>query len=196
MTFAEGPKSAVVNVSTDEDGTIFLLAFIWKLFHYLRPSVKLSNCHWFDVDPFCEPTLLLLEGVLVDWLIRLEIELEVGYEMFSWFVQKTKHPIFNIFYVTLNYCIPQKGPNTRCNVSCNVAPNKIFWGCHTKQFVTRNVANVELDSTSTWNAQRCKKNCIVCLGRTEVPRALLDYKGQLHAVAVHPALVWKVSMCK
>ena len=28
MTFAEGPKSAVVNVSTDEDGTIFLLAFI------------------------------------------------------------------------------------------------------------------------------------------------------------------------
>ena len=54
------------------------------------------------------------------------------------------------------------GPDTRCNFSCNVARNKIFCGCHTMQFVARNDAKVELDSTSATVAHNVARKVAPC----------------------------------
>ena len=55
------------------------------------------------------------------------------------------------------------GPDMWCNFSCDVARNKIFWGCHTIQFVARNVAKVELDSTSATFASNVARKVASCV---------------------------------
>ena len=70
-----------------------------------------------------------------------------------------------VWYMTRAYYILKKlkGPDTLL-FSCNVASNKIFFfflgggGCHTMQFVVRNVAKEELDSTSATAARNVARN--------------------------------------
>ena len=54
-------------------------------------------------------------------------------------------------------------PDTRHNFPANVVRNKIFWGRHTMQSVSRKVAKVELDSTSATVVPNFAKKVALCV---------------------------------
>ena len=59
--------------------------------------------------------------------------------------------------------VKHKVPHTRCNFSCNVARSKIGGVSYTMQFVARNVAKEELDSTSATVARHVARKIASCV---------------------------------